>query len=130
MLSIRFLITLIIIAIIVIGVVIFNESLFIQNSDPELNSMSVIEEPTATEEVDPRAPLLSTGETGTVPGDGQLNGPSLLEKHCAACHTVQFIELNRKSSSDWEITLEKMENLGLQLSQEERDILLDYLETR
>jgi len=109
---------------------VFNESLTTQNLDPELNSINIWEESTVSEEVDPGVSLLSAAETGIIPVERQLVGPSLLEKHCAACHAEQALELNRKSRSEWEITLEKMKNFGLELSQEEQDILLDYLETR
>jgi mono/diheme cytochrome c family protein len=130
MLSVRFLLTFIVIAIIAVGIVLFKGSLFTQLSDPELNSKNVWTESAGTEEGDSGALLLATAETGIVSGERPLNGPAIMEEHCSGCHAIQVLELNRKSRSDWEITLEKMEEFGLQLSQEEQAALLDYLESK
>jgi hypothetical protein len=130
MLSVRFLLTFIVITIIAVVVVVFKGSLFTQLSNPALNSKNVWEESAGTEESDSGALLLPTAETGIVSGERPLNGPAIMEEHCSGCHAIQVLELNRKSRSDWEITLEKMKEFGLQLSQEEQDILLDYLETK
>lgn len=130
MLSVRFLLTFIVIAIIAVVVVVFKGSLINQLSNPELNSKNVWGEPAGTEEGDPGASLISTAETGTISEERPLNGPSILAEHCSGCHAIKVLELNRKSRSDWEITLEKMEAFGLYLSQVEQEILLDYLETQ
>jgi cytochrome c5 len=130
MLSIRFLITLFVIAILAILVVFFNDRLITQISNPGFNSINVKEESAATKEVDPSTSLLSTPESGINSGEKPLSGPSIMETHCSECHVIQVLEQNSKSRSDWEITLEKMGDFGLQLSQEEQDILLDYLTTK
>lgn len=130
MLSVRFLLTFIVIAIIAIVVVLFKSSLFPQLSEPALNSKNALLESAGTEESDSSALLLPTAETGIVSGERPLNGPAIMEEHCSGCHAIQVLELNRKSRSDWEITLEKMKEFGLQLSQEEQAALLDYLESK
>jgi len=53
--------------------------------------------------------------------------PSLLEEHCARCHDVQWLEKADKPRTGWEQTLTQMESLGVQLSDTEREALLDYL---
>jgi hypothetical protein len=130
MLSVRFLLTFIVITIIAVVVVVFKGSLFTQLSNPELNSKNVWGESAGTEEGDPSISQISATEPGINSEERPLNGPSILAEHCSGCHAIQVLEIIRKSRSDWEITLEKMEAFGLQLSQEEQDILLDYLETK
>ena len=130
MLSVRFLLTFIVIAIIAVVVVVFKGSLFTQLTNPELNSKNVWGESAGSEEGDPGISHISATEPGIISEERPLNGPVILEEHCSGCHAIQVLELNRKSRSDWEITLEKMEAFGLQLSEEEQAALLDYLESK
>ena len=57
------------------------------------------------------------------PPDGQ----SLLEKHCAQCHPVQSLIKPRKSRLEWDMALAQMKGMGVRLSNEEKDVLLDFL---
>ena len=58
-----------------------------------------------------------------------IDGYSLLETHCAQCHTVQKLIQIKKSRSQWEIILKQMEAMGALLSDSERNLLLKYLVT-
>lgn len=57
----------------------------------------------------------------------QQDAHLLLENHCSQCHLTQTLEQDKKSRADWETILEKMEQLGVQLDNAEKAILLDYL---
>jgi cytochrome c5 len=57
----------------------------------------------------------------------QKDGPALLESHCNRCHTLQSLTQIKKSRSEWENALAKMEALGVHLDENEKIILLDYL---
>ena len=57
----------------------------------------------------------------------QQDAHLLLENHCSQCHLTQTLEQDKKSRADWETILEKMEQLGVQLDDAEKAILLDYL---
>lgn len=57
------------------------------------------------------------------------DGPALLEQHCAQCHLVQSLQQLRKSRSDWEKALAQMEKMGVQLDENEKLNLLNYLST-
>lgn len=56
-----------------------------------------------------------------------IDGPSLLQEHCGQCHLVQLFERSNRARADWEKTLSRMEEIGVQLSQAERSVLLDLL---
>jgi len=56
-----------------------------------------------------------------------IDGPSLLQNHCAQCHLVKLLEQSKKSRDDWEKTLSRMEEIGVRLSDAERSVLLDHL---
>jgi hypothetical protein len=55
------------------------------------------------------------------------DGPSLLASRCTQCHLAMQYEQIKKSRTAWEKTLMQMEAMGLQLSDTERIVLLDYL---
>jgi hypothetical protein len=56
-----------------------------------------------------------------------LDGPVLLEEHCAKCHVVQRLEQIEQSRAAWEKILMQMEGMGVHLSDTEKFVLLDYL---
>lgn len=69
-----------------------------------------------------------SGEVGPVsPQVSLADGPTLLQDHCAKCHSVHALERSERSRSDWEKILSRMERRGVRLSEEERDALLFYL---
>ena len=59
-----------------------------------------------------------------------LDGASLLRTHCSQCHLVQRFEQSNRARADWEKALSRMEEIGVQLSDTERKVLLDYLVVR
>jgi mono/diheme cytochrome c family protein len=59
----------------------------------------------------------------TAPADGA----SLLESHCGQCHVPQWLEKMHKPRAEWEKIVVQMEAIGVQLSDSEEDVLIDYL---
>lgn len=57
-----------------------------------------------------------------------LDGRSVLEDHCVNCHEVQWLEKIKKTRPEWEKTLGVMKQVGVRLSDTEKDALLNYLE--
>jgi len=55
--------------------------------------------------------------------DGQV----LMNKRCTPCHMNASFEQLDKTLAEWEETLLLMEAMGLQLSQDEKELLLEYL---
>lgn len=71
--------------------------------------------------------------TATDPAASQetptTDGTALLERHCAKCHLVQWIQQIKKSPGEWEKTLAQMEGMGVHLQDAEKVELLNYLTT-
>ena len=57
-------------------------------------------------------------------------GERLLQARCAICHSLDLVTQQRLDLSHWKATLAKMLNWGAELSEEERQILTDYLAAR
>lgn len=66
---------------------------------------------------------------GSSGNDVVLDGKSLLEDRCTECHTLSRVEKAAKTRDGWNTTISRMVSLGAELDSEEREILLDYLET-
>ena len=55
------------------------------------------------------------------------DGTALLERNCAKCHIVQWLQQIKKPRSEWEMTLAQMEGMGVHLDGNEKVSLLDFL---
>ena len=55
-------------------------------------------------------------------------GQSVLENQCVDCHNLSRIRSASKTRDEWSRTIDRMIALGAELTSEERDVLLDYLE--
>lgn len=72
--------------------------------------------------------VVSTAERPVAPQDMPVqSGLSLLKSHCAGCHLPAWIDQIEKPRAEWEGILERMEAMGVHLSDTENDVLLDYL---
>jgi MFS family permease len=56
-------------------------------------------------------------------------GPSLLQTRCTQCHALQKILQVKKTRTEWENALSKMESFNVKISDAEKKVLLDYLTT-
>lgn len=55
------------------------------------------------------------------------DGLMLLESRCTKCHAPEWFGQFEKSPAEWDLVLERMKSLGVQLSDTEQEILIDYL---
>ena len=67
------------------------------------------------------ATLLVTRETSLQDGD------SLINSHCGRCHNVALLKQTKQTRAEWENTLAQMENMGVNLSADEKIIVTEYL---
>jgi len=82
--------------------------------------------PTATPEPEqPTTPPTATIEPTSEPSGSE--GQALLEDRCTGCHTLDRVERAQKSREQWITTVDRMVDYGAQLSEAEKDILVDYL---
>ena len=70
---------------------------------------------------DRNAMLVATQETSLQDGASLING------HCARCHTVELIKQTKHTRAEWGNTLAQMEKIGVTLSEDEKIVLIEYL---
>jgi len=58
---------------------------------------------------------------------GDLGGEELLEARCTRCHSLDRVKTASKTQAEWEATVERMRGKGAELTDEEADILSEYL---
>jgi len=82
--------------------------------------------------------LLGAGLSPAIKAEGPSQEPSsldrqaldLLRARCILCHSADLIAQQRLERGRWASVLNKMRSWGAQLSEPERDLLLDYLVAR
>ena len=69
------------------------------------------------------------GGTSQAPlGDqAALDGRTLLEERCTACHSIERTTGQKMTRDEWEETVTRMVNKGAELNEEETTILVDFL---
>ena len=55
------------------------------------------------------------------------DGASLINSRCARCHSVELLKQTQQTRAEWENTLVQMENMGVNLSADEKMVLIEYL---
>jgi hypothetical protein len=58
---------------------------------------------------------------------GGTTGEELLADRCAGCHDVESVVANARTREEWEGVVTWMTSYGLEMDDEERSVLLDYL---
>jgi hypothetical protein len=69
-------------------------------------------------------PPAQDGGTGS---DTTLDGKTLLEERCTACHTLDRVESASKSAAGWGLNVREMVGKGAELNASEQEVLIDYL---
>jgi len=75
------------------------------------------------------------GATGEVASTTEVNtevetsidGKTLLEERCTACHTLDRVESASKSEAGWGVNVREMVGKGAELNASEQEVLIDYL---
>ena len=68
----------------------------------------------------------STPATGSMPG---FDGQTLLQERCTACHSLARIEGTGKDAEEWQATINRMVEKGAVLTEEEINLLSEFLST-
>jgi hypothetical protein len=58
---------------------------------------------------------------------GGPSGRELLESRCDTCHSLELITSSDKTAQGWKVTVDRMIMRGAELTDAERDILIEYL---
>ncbi len=128
MLPNKFLLTLIAIALIGIVFMLFSDRSFLLNPAPDTSTPAEAGGvPVETRSMIPSESNSAPDESVETQAASQLDGSILLENYCAKCHVTKGLELYKKSRSEWQSTLDKMENFGVRPSEAESIILIDFL---
>ena len=56
-----------------------------------------------------------------------MNGSTLLDTRCSICHSTDKPKQAKKTREKWEQTVNRMIDKGAKLTDEEKEVLLDYL---
>lgn len=68
--------------------------------------------------------------SGSAPAEktpAALDGQAIMNEKCTACHDLARIESAKKTPTEWEDTIGRMEANGLVVTPEEKSAVLDYL---
>lgn len=69
----------------------------------------------------------SDASSSTSTSGEQLDGKTLMENRCTACHTTTRITSKHATVEEWTITIDRMIGKGAQMTIDEKHILADYL---
>jgi hypothetical protein len=70
----------------------------------------------------------SAGSSTT--GSSTAGGAALVSDRCSKCHPLQRVESAQKDRSGWTRTLTRMQTHGLQVTDAEKQAIIDYLTQR
>jgi hypothetical protein len=76
---------------------------------------------------DPGAIVSATMEPAASQAIPVPDGPALLKTHCVRCHVITSLDQIEKPRNEWENALARMEAMGVNLSDTEKEVLLNYL---
>lgn len=74
----------------------------------------------------PPAEMTPTEVLGPTPPPA-VSGAELLQDRCTRCHTLDRVQTASKSLVEWQTTVERMRTKGAQLTDDEVQILTEYL---
>lgn len=60
-------------------------------------------------------------------GNGQPSGQQLLQERCTGCHSLDQVRNSERTRAEWEDVVEWMLTYGVELTDQEQEILVDYL---
>jgi len=83
------------------------------------------EEPTQVP-TSPPAEMIPTEVLGPTPGLA-ASGEELLQDRRTRCHTLDRVQTASKSLAEWQTTVERMRTKGAQLTDDEVQVLTEYL---
>lgn len=69
----------------------------------------------------------STGSSTGASTGGSPDGQALLQERCTVCHDLQRVEQQKLDATGWSDIVTRMQSQGAQLSEAEKQTLVDYL---
>jgi cytochrome c5 len=69
----------------------------------------------------------SSAESTTVPPAEGPDGKTLVEERCIGCHTLSRVISANHTADEWKEIVERMVVKGAELTEQEQQIVLDYL---
>lgn len=84
----------------------------------------------ATEQPSTTPPAGSNSATGGAGGDEVSAGESLVAEKCSQCHSIDRVDAAVKDRDGWESTVTRMQRNGLEVTEEERETIVDWLTQR
>jgi cytochrome c5 len=73
-------------------------------------------------------PPQATPSTGTAATAAPaIDGATLLQTRCTACHSLDRVTQAKKTSAQWDQTVTRMISQGAQLTDAEKQVLVEYL---
>lgn len=82
--------------------------------------------PTAPAQPEEQADLEPTQPGAAAPAV-ELDGKALVSERCTQCHGLAKIEAKKSNTDGWKATVERMIGKGAQLSDAEKQAVIDYL---
>ena len=71
----------------------------------------------------------SSGVTTTPSPTTSLDGKTLVQERCSACHPLARIERTDRTADEWKSIVDKMIAKGARLTPEEEAVVVEYLAT-
>lgn len=90
-------------------------------------SPTVTEKPIEVPAQATQAPAVQQQPTVAPQNAPAIDGASIVENQCAACHSSNRVKQVRKTHDQWDQTVSQMIDRGAQLSDAEKKALVDYL---
>ena len=80
---------------------------------------------TACSSAEPTSTQVSA--TQAAEGATTLDGKALVEQRCVGCHNLNRIKIAKKTAEEWKATVIEMVGHGAELTEQEQQIVIDYL---
>jgi mono/diheme cytochrome c family protein len=71
--------------------------------------------------------LIASGVLGQSAEKGEVDAGALFEQKCSICHSTNRPKSEHKTASEWAATVESMRKKGCPLTDEEAQVIVDYL---
>jgi hypothetical protein len=68
-----------------------------------------------------------SSRTSSPAATGAVSGEAVMSEKCTRCHSLDRIQVARKSAAGWKATVSRMQGHGLQISDAEKAAVVEYL---
>lgn len=82
---------------------------------------------TSCAQANPATPTTSDSNAASPTGASALDGKTLLETRCTACHSLARVASAKGDAAQWQQVVDLMIQKGAQLNADEEKVLVEYL---